>query len=335
MVAAVSDPRPGPRNLITDVPGILVGNAACATALSGTTVLLCAGSLAAGVDVRGGGPGTRETEALAAENLVGRADAVVLTGGSVLGLAAADAVTRQLSAQGVGLTLHAGAPPVPIVPAAVLYDLGNSGSKDWGDAPPYARLGAEALDRAGNDFALGCHGAGTGARAGLEPGGLGSVSLVLGDGLVAGALMAVNPVGSVRMACGRSFWAWPWEIDSEFGGFGAGDAPSTQEPLPKLGRLVDAGRLVPGVNTTIGAVAVSADCTPAECKRLAMMAHDGIARAVVPAHTPFDGDTLFCIATGGATLGTGRDRQIAIARIGAALATCVARAIARGVHAAQ
>jgi L-aminopeptidase/D-esterase-like protein len=331
MVAAAFDVVPGPRNLITDVPGIRVGNAARAAVRSGTTVLLCEGSVAAAADVRGGGPGTRETEALAPENLVGRADAIVLTGGSALGLAAADSVAARLSAAKVGLALHPGAPVVPIVPAAVIYDLANGGDKTWNETPPYRDLGAEACAAAGLDFALGRAGAGTGARAGLVDGGLGSASLQLADGLTVGALMVVNPVGSVLMPDGRSFWAWPWEIDGEFGGIRPEPTVHMRDPLPALGRLEQGGKLIAGGNTTIGVVAVSANCTTAECKRLAMMAQDGLARAVVPAHTPFDGDVLFCVATGGVDIGTGRERQVRIAAIGSALANCVARAIARGV----
>src|SRR3984885_11174341 len=154
--------RPGPRNLITDVPGFAVGHATDERVQTGVTVLACAEAWPAGVDVRGGGPGTRETEALAPENLVGRAHAVVLAGGSVFGLAAADGVATALSAQGTGLQLRHGSPPIPIVPCAVLYDLSNGGDKHWGLSPPYRDLGLSASSAAQQDFALGSVGAGRG-----------------------------------------------------------------------------------------------------------------------------------------------------------------------------
>jgi L-aminopeptidase/D-esterase-like protein len=212
-------PRPGPLNLITDVPGLRVGNATDERVRTGVTALLVDGFWAAGVDVRGGGPGTRETEALAAENLVGHAHAIVLSGGSVFGLAAADGVTAVLSSLDHGLRLSAGSPAIPIVPAAVLHDLSNGGDKAWGLEPPYRRLGMDAAAAAAERFELGSVGAGRGARAGLLPGGLGSSSIALAEGLIVGALVAANPVGSVQMPDQRSYWAWPFELDEEFGGY--------------------------------------------------------------------------------------------------------------------
>jgi L-aminopeptidase/D-esterase-like protein len=332
-VAAVFDVKPGPRNLITDVPGILVGNATHEAGGTGVTVLLCASSVAAAVDVRGGAPGTRETEVLSPENLVGRADAIVLTGGSVFGLAAADAVTCGLSARGIGLQLQAGTRYLPIVPAAVLHDL--SANTNWGDEPPYRALGSAALEAAAADFAQGSHGAGRGAQAGTHKGGLGSASLNLGDGLMVGALMAVNPVGSVYLEDGKTFWAWPFEMDGEFGGARPNAQAHVRDPLPELGRLMAADKLQAGSNTSIGIVATNAQVSTAECKRLAMMAQDGIARAIRPAHTPFDGDIIFCVSTGAADIGSGAARQIQIAALGSAMADCVARAIAKGVYLAK
>src|SRR5258708_23830645 len=179
--------RPGPRNLITDIPTLTVGHASDENAGSGVTALLCGAGWSAGVDVRGGGPGGRETDALSPENLVGRAHAVVLAGGSVFGLAAADGVTTALSAQGIGLTLRPGSPAIPIVPAAVLHDLGNGGDKAWGLEPPYRALGASAWHAAGPDFALGSAGAGRRALAGLMESGIGSASRALGSGLIVAA----------------------------------------------------------------------------------------------------------------------------------------------------
>lgn len=327
--------KPGPRNLITDVPGLRVGHAADAGAKSGVTVLICDGFWTAGVDVRGGAPGVREAETLSPENLVGRAHAVVLSGGSVFGMAAADAVTATLSARGVGMHLRPETPPTPIVAGAVLYDLANGGDKAWGAEPPYRRLGVAALDAVGEAFALGSAGAGTGAMAGTEKGGLGSASLDLGDGLVVGALCAANPVGDVYMPDGETFWAWPFEIAGEFGGRRPDSFQTVIEPIPSRARM-DPARLKAGLNTTLGVIAVTADLTTAECKRLAMMAHDGLARAIRPAHMPFDGDTVFVLASGARALGMDRDiRDLAVATLGSAAADCLARAIGRGVYEAS
>src|SRR6202789_4549612 len=211
---------PASRNLITDIEGLRVGHADDDNARSGVTVLACGGAWSAGVDVRGGGPGGRETDALSPENMVARAHAVVLAGGSVFGLAAAEGVAGALSAQGIVLRLISGPPPVPIVPSAVLYDLVNGADKNWGLAPPSRDLGVRALEAAGADFALGSIGAGRGAMAGLVKGGIGSTSLDLGEGLIVGALVALNSVGSALMPDGKTYWAWPFELEREFGGAG-------------------------------------------------------------------------------------------------------------------
>lgn len=327
--------RPGARNLITDVPGLAVGHATDPVVVSGVTVLDCAGGWPAGVDVRGGGPGTRETEALAPENLVGCAHAVVLAGGSVFGLAAADGVTAALSARDVGLKWRPGSPAIPIVPAAVLHDLANGGDKAWKLEPPYRRLGMQALEAAGADFALGAVGAGRGAMAGLVNGGMGSASIDLGGDLVVGALVAVNSIGSALMPDGITYWAWALELDGEFGGAPPPRMPDSMgNPAPDESRLQALGRLRPGANTTLGVVACSAALSSVECKRVAIMAHDGIARAVRPAHTAFDGDTVFALAKG-AALDDGYSRASQVSRIGAAAADCLARAIARAVHHAR
>lgn len=327
--------RPGPRNLITDVPGLAVGHAQDERAETGTTVLLCDGFWTGGVDVRGGAPGVREAETLAPENLVGRAHAVVFSGGSVFGLAAHDAVTAQLSARGVGLNLRPATPPTPIVAGAVLYDLAHGGDKAWGVDPPYGRLGREALDAVAADFSLGAVGAGRGAKAGVAKGGIGSASAVIEGGLVVGALAAVNPVGDAYMPDGETLWAWPFEIDAEFGGRKPGEMAPASDPLP-LGARIDAERLKAGLNTTLAVVAVNADLTTAECKRVAMMAQDGLARAIRPAHTPFDGDVVFALASGERRLGEDRDlRALAVAALGSAAADVLARAIARGVYEAR
>ncbi len=328
--------RPGAKNLITDVAGLMVGHATDERARSGVTTLLFGSGWSAGVDVRGGGPGARETEALSPENLVGRAHAVVLAGGSVFGLAAADGVAAALSTRGVGLHLRPDSPPIPIVPAAVLHDLGNGGDKAWGLTPPYRDLGVRTVQTAAVDFALGSVGAGRGAHAGMIKGGIGSASLDLGEGLMVGALVAVNSVGSALMPDGRTYWAWAFELDQEFGGGGPPrQAMDLSDPAPEESRLLALGRLQAGANTTLGVVACSADLSTVECKRVSMMAHDGIARAVRPAHTPFDGDTIFALAGGAVPLGDPRQRGVQVGRIGSAAADCLTRAIARAVHHAR
>jgi L-aminopeptidase/D-esterase-like protein len=325
--------RPGPKNLITDIAGLIVGHATDETVLTGVTALVCGQGWTAAVDVRGGGPGTRETEALSPENLVGRAHCIMLSGGSVFGLAAADGATVALSTRGIGLQLRGGSPAIPIVPAAVLHDLANQGNKNWGLEPPYRHLGIRAVQAAAADFALGAVGAGRGARAGVVNGGIGSASLELGEGLMVGALVALNSVGSAYMPDGKTFWAWPFELHQEFGGQGPPlQMMDASDPAPDEARLMAIGRLQPGVNTTLAVVACNAELSTAECKRVAMMAHDGIARAVRPAHTPFDGDTVFAVTAGDVKLGKSLSRPAHIARIGSAAADCLSRSIARAVY---
>ncbi|MEO1329019.1 MAG: P1 family peptidase [Pseudomonadota bacterium] len=322
--------RAAPRNALTDIAGLTLGHATDDRLRSGVTVVVCAEPFPAAVDVRGGGPGTRETDALAPEALFGRASALVLSGGSMFGLAAADGVAAALTAEGRGLRIAPGAPPVAIVPSAILYDLGNGGDKAWGDAPPYRELGAAAYRAAGAEVAIGAVGAGRGAVAGRVKGGLGTASAALESGETVAALVAVNPVGSVLTPCGRAFWAWPWEIGGEFGGgrpdlaHPSSDGWAQSKPLPQTA-------LAPASNTTIGVLATDAALDRADLKRVAAMAQDGFARAIRPAHTPFDGDTLFALATGS---GPASRDPAAIARLGAAAADCVARAIARGVWSA-
>jgi L-aminopeptidase/D-esterase-like protein len=328
--------HPGSHNLITDVPGFSVGHATDEAARTGVTVLLCASDWPAGVDVRGGGPGVRETETLAPENLVGRAHAIVLAGGSVFGLAAADGVASVLSSRDVGLRLKRDSLAIPIVPCAVLHDLGNGGDKRWGATPPYRHLGIRAVESAGAHFGLGSMGAGRGAMAGLLKGGVGSSSLALGDGIIVGALVAVNSVGSALMPDAKTYWAWAFEIDGEFGGSSPpGTGMDLSDPAPEESRLKALGRLQAGANTTLGVVACNADLSTAECKRVAIMAHDGIARAIRPAHTPFDGDTIFSLASGSVALGRNSVRAAHVARIGSAAADCLSRAIVRAVHHAR
>ncbi|MEM8935684.1 MAG: P1 family peptidase [Pseudomonadota bacterium] len=331
--------EPGKRNAITDVEGLTVGNATDEKAQTGVTVLRCAAPFAAAADIRGGGPGTREISALSPENLVGKADAIVLSGGSVFGLAAADGVCAALSYQNEGLRLGDKGPAIPIVPAAILHDLNNDGDKNWGETPPYHRLGAEALTGASRDFSLGSVGAGRGAMAGAVKGGLGSASLVLDSGICVGALAAANPAGSVLMEDGQSFYAWPLELGAEYGGRPVPQEREGSHPFPKYSRLAGAqNSATPGrENTTLAIVATSADLTRVEAKRVAIMAHDGMARAIRPVHTPFDGDIVIALATGAHRLPASAEimRAAAVAEIGAAAGDCLARAIARGVFEAS
>src|SRR5258707_5094356 len=321
--------RPGARNLIADVAGLQVGQASDASARTGVTVILPDEAAVCGVDVRGGGPGTRETDALAAENLVGAVDAVVLSGGSVYGLAAADAVAARLGAQGRGFRLatRPGVPASPVVPGAILYDLANGGEKGWGESPPYHALGLQALAEAGLSFALGSAGAGAGAMAGALKGGTGSASIVTAQGVTIGALVAVNSYGSVTAPGGRAFWAAPFEIDGEFGGAGLPTSLAASDDWGLAKAEAD-----PRANTTIACVATDAVLTPAQAKRVAIMAQAGLARAIRPIWTPLDGDVVFAISTGRQPLS--EPTPPAIARIGALAADCLARAIARGVFAA-
>lgn len=323
--------RPGKRNLITDVAGLAVGQSEDAAARTGVTVILPDKACACAVDVRGGGPGTRETDALDMENLVQTVDAVVLSGGSVYGLAAADGVCAYLGAQGRGFSfahLGPGIPTAPVVPAAILFDLAGGGDKSWGEAPPYRDLGRAAAAAARADFALGVHGAGCGAMAGRLKGGVGSASLITPEGYAVGALAAVNSFGSVVAGDGRTFWAAPYEMDGEFGGRGC--AGLTTAPDDWSLAKVEAH---PRQNTTLACVAVDADLTKAELKRITVMAQDGLARAIRPVHAPFDGDVVFALATAVRPLEGPRD--IAVARLGAYAADTLARAVARGVYEAQ
>lgn len=313
--------EPGKRNLITDVPGLLVGNARDDGIKTGVSVLLGEEPFTAGVHVMGGAPGTRETDLLAADKTVEQVDALVLSGGSAFGLDAASGVADALRAEGRGFAV--GPARVPIVPGAILFDLLNGGDKAWADNP-YKRLGAEALANRGEEFALGSAGAGTGATTATLKGGLGSASLVLPSGVTVGALVAVNALGSAVVGEGPQFWAAPFEIGDEFGGLGvARDYPDVHLPTTKLAQHA---------NTTIGIVAADALLTQAQCTRLATAAHDGFARALVPSHTPMDGDLIFAAATGARPLA---DPVPDLLMLGHAAATCMARAIARAVYAAH
>lgn len=310
----------GARNLITDVDGLRVGNAGDDALRSGVTVLVSDAPFTAGVNVMGGAPGTRETDLLAPDRVVQQVDALVLSGGSAFGLDAASGVAEGLRDMGRGFAV--GGMRVPIVPAAILFDLLNGGEKGWSDNP-YKALGRVALAAASEDFALGSEGAGTGATTATLKGGLGSASVRLPDGSTVGALVAVNALGSATVDEGPHFWAAPFEIGSEFGGFGP--APHHPDPLTAPTKLAQHG------NTTIGIVATDAALSQSQCTRLATAAQDGLARALLPSHTLMDGDLIFSAATGARPA----PDLAAQVLLGHAAACTMARAIARAVHAAR
>ncbi|TKW68649.1 MAG: P1 family peptidase [Paracoccus denitrificans] len=313
--------RPGPRNLITDVAGLMVGNAEDDELRSGTTVLTADKPFSAAVHVMGGAPGTRDTDLLAPDKLVEAVDAIFLSGGSAFGLAAGDGVMEALRSAGRGFEV--GNVRVPIVPGAIVFDLMNGGNKDWPNNP-YPGLGRNAFSSADRDFMIGTAGAGTGAMTRQWKGGLGSASAVLDCGITVGALVVVNALGSATISGGRHFWAAPWEMDAEFGNLGIGSVSDpTAEFLP-------AKQL--GEATTIAIVATDARLSKAALKRLATAAHDGMARALVPSHTPFDGDLVFAASTGAKDV---PDPVVTPFQLGHAAATTLARAIARGVYAAR
>jgi D-aminopeptidase len=307
------------RNLITDVPGLLVGNADDAKLASGVTAIVFEEPAVASGDVRGGAPGTRETDLLRPDETIERVDAIVLSGGSGFGLDAPGGTQAWLREQGRGFVL--GPVVVPIVPGAILFDLTNGGNKDWGRFPPYRDLGYAATANAGLDFVLGTAGAGYGAKTVNLKGGLGSASATTRGGAIVGAIAAVNALGSVTVGNGPHFWAAPFEQDSEFGGRGL---PSPLPPDALAIRLKGAVR----ENTTIALVATDATLTKAQALRLAMVAHDGLARAIYPVHTPLDGDTVFAASTGKRPA----PDLMAFAELGALAANVLARAVARGVY---
>lgn len=311
--------RPGPGNQITDIPGLRVGQTHDTALRSGVTVLTADRPFVAGVSVLGGAPGTRETDLLAPDKLVQEVDALVLAGGSAFGLGACDGVMAGLRAAGRGFAV--GDVKVPIVPGAILFDLLNGGDKDW-DGAPYPALGQAALEAAGPDVRIGSQGAGFGAGTMDLRGGLGTASAVLPDGATVGALVAVNALGRVCDAAGR-FYAAPFELENEFGGRGLPCAP---------GGWVPSSDRRQGESTTIGIVATDAALTQAQATRLATMAQDGLARAILPSHTPLDGDLVFAAATGARHL---PDTDRSLLRLGHAAATCLSRAVARGVFAAS
>jgi L-aminopeptidase/D-esterase-like protein len=308
------------RNLITDVPGLKVGHAQDGRLGSGATVVIFDEPAAASIDVRGGGPGTRETALLDPAQTVQGIDAIVLSGGSAFGLDAASGVQAWLREQGRGFAVRSA--KVPIVPAAILFDLLSGGDKDWGRYPPYRELGYAAAASAAADLAQGSVGAGTGATTVNCKGGIGSTSAQSAEGITVGALAAVNAAGSVIVGRGPWFWAAPFEENGEFGGRGlpAAFPPDALDPVTKGSARA---------STTLVIVATDAILTKAQAKRLAVMAQSGLSRAIYPVHSPLDGDVVFAASTGRQALA---DPTLALTRLGALAANVVARAIARGVY---
>jgi D-aminopeptidase len=308
------------------VPGLRVGNAQDDHIKTGSTVLVGDKPFTASVHVMGGGPGTKETDLLAPDKTVQQVDALVLSGGSAFGLDACSGVMDGLRAMGRGFQV--GAMSIPIVPGAIIFDLINGGAKDWDDNP-YRSLGAKALSCASEDFDIGTSGAGTGALAAMQKGGLGSASLVLPNGTTVGALVVVNPMGSVTMPGDTHFWAAHFEIGNEFGGTGPHSKGGHVSFGPSRKERAMQQHSAEMSNTTIAIVATDAPLTKVQCHRLAVTAHDGMARAIVPSHTPLDGDLVFGVSTTVGEVDHTEFRDLA-----AAAAVCLSRAIARGVFAA-
>lgn len=330
MSGAQPDVAPGPTNSLVDVAGLRVGHHTRDEPgwLTGVTVVLApSGGAVAGVDVRGGGPGTRETDLLDPRNLVDQVHAVVLGGGSAFGLAAADGVMEALLDDGIGWPVGEPGQVVPIVPAAILFDLGRGGS--WGHRPRAEDGRAAYADASASAVAQGCVGAGTGAKVGGFKGGIGSASVVLASGTTVAALVAVNAAGSaVDPATGL-----PYAV-----GLGLGDelahvgrpSPTELDASRVRAETVPANAGRPGLATTIGVIATDATLTKAQCQKASGVGHDGLARALKPVHTLFDGDTLFTLATGERPAPDPVEQTLLME----AGADCVARAVVHALLAA-
>ena len=313
------------KNLLTDIAGVRVGHAHDAAIASGVTAILFDTPAVASIDVRGGGPGTREEALLRPESTLEAIDGIALSGGSALGLDAAGGVQAWLAERGRGFQVRGAV--IPIVPGAICFDLLNGGNKAWGRFPPYRDLAYAAANAADADFALGTVGAGFGATTANFKGGLGSASAQTGDGITVGAIAMVNAVGSVTVGDGPWFWAAPFEQGNEFGGRGL---PTAFTPDMLRARLKGASAVTTAENTTLVVVVTDAVLTKAQAKRLAMIAHTGMARAIYPVHATTDGDVVFAAATGKKPI----DPVFGVTELGMVAANTVARAIARGVHSA-
>lgn len=314
------------KNLLTDIDGVHVGHAHDAALASGATAVIFEKPAVASMDVRGGGPGTRDTTLLDPANTVEAVDAIALSGGSAFGIESGGGVQAWLAEQGRGFAV--GGARIPIVPGAIVFDLLNGGDKNWGRFPPYRDLGYAAAAAAGFDFALGSVGAGMGATTANLKGGIGSASATTSSGIKVAALVVVNAVGSVTVGDGPWFWAAPLEVNSEYGGRGL--PPSFTQNMHAV-RLKGGPATTSVENTTIAVVVTDAALTKAQAKRLAVMTQTGFARAIYPVHTPLDGDIVFAASTGAKTI----DPLFGLAELGALSANVMARAIARGVYEAS
>jgi L-aminopeptidase/D-esterase-like protein len=313
------------KNLLTDIAGVRVGHADDAKLASGVTAVVLDSPVVAAIDISGGGPGTRDGALLDVANTVERIDAIALSGGSAFGLEAGGGVQAWLAEQGRGFVVRGAV--IPIVPGAIIFDLLNGGDKAWGRFPPYRDLGYAAAASAGADFALGSAGAGLGATTANFKGGIGSASAATQDGIRVAALAVVNAVGTVTVGDGPWFWAAPFEIESEMGGRGL--PPAFTPDMLKM--RIKGGAAVTAIeNTTLAVVVTDAILTKTQAKRLAVIAQTGFARAIYPVHAPLDGDVVFAAATGEKPI----DPLVGLTELGMVAANVMARAIARGVHAA-
>jgi len=312
-------------NLLTDIAGVRVGHADDAALASGVTAVIFDRPAVAAMDVRGGGPGTREGALLDLANTVEKIDAVALAGGSAFGLEAGGGVQAWLAEQGRGFAVRGAL--IPIVPGAICFDLLNGGDKQWGRFAPYRDLGYAAAAAADTTFALGSAGAGLGANTANLKGGLGSASAQTDDGVKVAALAVVNAVGTVTVGDGPWFWAAPFEINGEYGGRGL---PPLFTPDMLRMRIKGGSAATPAENTTLAVVVTDATLTKPQARRLAMIAQTGFARAIYPVHAPMDGDVVFAAATGEKSI----DPLVGLTELGMVAANVVARAIARGVFAA-
>jgi L-aminopeptidase/D-esterase-like protein len=313
------------KNLLTDVAGVRVGHADDKRLASGVTAVIFDKPAVAAIDVRGGGPGTREGGLLDVANTVEAIDAIALSGGSAFGLETGGGIQAWLAERGRGFTVRGAV--IPIVPGAICFDLLNGGDKNWGRFAPYRELGYAAAASASTDFALGSAGAGLGATTANLKGGLGSASAATPAGVHVAALAVVNAVGTVTVGDGPWFWAAPFEVGAEYGGRGL---PPSFTPEMLAMRIKGAAAATPVENTTLAVVVTDARLTKPQAKRLAMIAQTGFARAIYPVHAPMDGDVLFAAATGEKPV----DPLVGLTELGMVAANVVARAIARGVYAA-
>lgn len=308
------------RNLVNEVKGVKIGHADDHDAITGVTAVVFDTPAIASIDIRGGAPGSRESDLLLPERMVEGVDAIILSGGSAFGLDAASGAMMELAKQGRGFAV--GPARIPIVPASILFDLLNGGNKAWGDTTPYHRLGATAVMNAQIEFAIGSVGAGLGATTANVKGGLGAAFCVTPAGQQVMALVAVNAVGQVTYGLSRHFWAAPFEVDQEFGGYGL-----PPHLLPEMTTPILKGGI--GQSTTLAVILTEARLSKTQCRQLAVMAQDGMARAIYPVHTLHDGDTVYAVATG---LAAPPQNAGEMTMLGTLAANTLARAIACAIY---